>query len=190
MHHPIATIEMENGKHIIIELYPEEAPNTVNSFIYLANHGCFDNHAIERIVPGYVVDASYRAFGKDMCKYLIANESTSHGYPNHIKIQPGVIAMGGYENGIAAGEFFFPLAENPKLDGNYPGFGIIKEGLEEVLSWEKVPLVPVTHTLGPSIEINCPADPIRIKKVRVDTLGRTYPDPIPLENATLPDNWK
>ena len=96
MKNPIATMTMANGKKIIIELYPKEAPNTVNSFIYLANSGCYDGHAIQRIVPGYVVDASYTAFGKDQCKYLIDNESTSWGFPNHLKMEPGVIGMGGY----------------------------------------------------------------------------------------------
>ena len=39
MTNPIATIAMENGKQIKVELYPEIAPNTVNNFISLANKG-------------------------------------------------------------------------------------------------------------------------------------------------------
>lgn len=49
--HPIATLHMKNGKKIVIELLPESAPNTVNSFIYVASRGYMDHHAIERIVP-------------------------------------------------------------------------------------------------------------------------------------------
>ena len=72
--HPIATIYMKNGKKIVIELLPESAPNTVNSFIYVASKGYMDNHAIERIVPGNWVDISYTAFGKKECQYLIPSE--------------------------------------------------------------------------------------------------------------------
>ena len=49
---PIATLHMANGRNIVIELLPESAPNTVNSFIYTASRGYLDHHAIERIVPG------------------------------------------------------------------------------------------------------------------------------------------
>ena len=52
MRHPIATLHMENGADIVIELLPESAPNTVNSFLFAASHGYLDHHAIERIVPG------------------------------------------------------------------------------------------------------------------------------------------
>ncbi|MDE7401341.1 MAG: peptidylprolyl isomerase, partial [Clostridia bacterium] len=37
MSNPVATITMENGKTIKVELYPDKAPNTVNNFIALAN---------------------------------------------------------------------------------------------------------------------------------------------------------
>lgn len=36
---PIATLHLKNGKKIVIELLPESAPNTVNSFIYVASKG-------------------------------------------------------------------------------------------------------------------------------------------------------
>ena len=71
---PIATLHMANGRKIVIELLPESAPNTVNSFIYTALRGYLDHHAIERIVPGNWVDVSYTAFGKKECRYLIPNE--------------------------------------------------------------------------------------------------------------------
>jgi peptidyl-prolyl cis-trans isomerase B (cyclophilin B) len=190
MKNPIATMTMANGKKIIIELYPKEAPNTVNSFIYLANSGCYDGHAIQRIVPGYVVDASYTAFGKDQCKYLIDNESTSWGFPNHLKMEPGVIGMGGYgEDGIAGGEFFFPLRYHAKLDGAYPAFGKILEGLEEIMSWEHVKLRPVPYPQDPSVEINEPVEPIVIESIRVETFGETYPMPVKREMKHRPPSW-
>ena len=41
-HNPVATITMQNGKRIVVELYPEVAPNTVNNFISLANSGFYN----------------------------------------------------------------------------------------------------------------------------------------------------
>lgn len=189
MENPIATITMENGKEIIIELCPSEAPNTVNSFIYLANKGCFDNYSISRIVPGYVIDVSYTAFDNEECKYLINNESKSNGFVNNIKIEPGVIAMGGYDDGIAGGEFYFPLAYHEKLDGNYPGFGRVLKGWEEIQRWENVEIIPVPYPECPTVEINKPAIPIVIKEVRVDTKGVSYSEPIRKKIKYMPPSW-
>ena len=62
-------------------------------------------------------------------KYLIANESRRRAISQSaLRVEPGVIAMGGYPQGIAGGEFFFPLDYFEKLDGHYPAFGVILEG--------------------------------------------------------------
>lgn len=187
--YPIATIIMADGAEITITLRPDQAPNTVSSFISLANRGMFDGHAIQRIVPGYVVDASYNAFGKEECEYLIENESISHGFPNSIKVEPGVIAMGGYEQGIAGGEFFFPLAYHKKLDGYYPAFGVIESGFNEVRRWESVPLRPVEYPQDPQIVVNEPVVPLIIESIRVETLGISYPEPKKLEMKERPPSW-
>ena len=187
---PIVTISMENGAEIVIELYPEEAPNTVNSFLHLAAQQCFDGHAIERIVPGYVVDASYCAFGQEACKYLIDNESLSWGHPNSLRVEPGVIAMGGYgEDGIAGGEFFFPLAYHEKLDGHYPAFGKILSGLEEVLRWEMVATRPVPYPGHPELAVNEPLAPLVIRSVRAETFGVQYQAPVRRAVQNRPPNW-
>jgi len=181
---PIAAITMRSGARIVIELRPDAAPNTVMSFISLAGKGAFDNHRIQRIVPGYVADMSYDAFGKECCKYLIANEA-----PNGISVEPGVIAMGGYGGDIAGGEFFFPLARSEKLDGHYPAFGIIKSGLDEVLSWGELPLRPVPYPADPSVVVNEPISPLVIERVRVDTFGVVYPEPVKKEMVRRPPSW-
>ncbi len=190
MKNPQVTLHMANGCNIVIELLPQEAPNTVNSFLSLARKGCYDGHSIQRIVPGYVIDASYEAFGREECKYLIDNESTSHGFPNQLRLEPGTIAMGGYgELGIAGGEFFFPLAFSEKLQGNYPGFGRIIAGWEEVKRWEGVPTRRVQHPAGLPIEINEPVEPLTIQSVSIETFGEDYPEPVKREMLRLPPGW-
>ena len=53
MSNPEITIEMENGKKIVAELYPEIAPNTVNNFISLVKKGFYDaynNYFVEQLI--------------------------------------------------------------------------------------------------------------------------------------------
>lgn len=187
---PIVTITMEHGPQITLELYPEEAPNTVNSFLFLAQKGCFDRHSIERIVPGFVVDVSYRAFSRDACKYLIDNESKHYGHPNSLRMEPGVIAMGGYgEDGIAGGEFFFPLEYHARIDGYYPVFGKIRSGLDEILRWQSLPLRYLPYPENPDIVINEPVTPLVIESVRAETFGISYPEPIRRPMKRKPPSW-
>ena len=96
---PIAALYMKNGKRIVIELLPEAAPNTVNSFIYVASRGLMDHHAIQRIVPGSWIDVSYTAFGKKEAQYLIPNEFELHPEITPLDSHPGVVCMGGYGDG-------------------------------------------------------------------------------------------
>ena len=186
MKNPIATITMADGGIITVELLPDKAPNTVRSFIHLAGLSVFDGYAIQRIVPGYVVDVSYSAFGKEDAKYLIANESHNHGFEgNDLPVEPGMICMGGYKAGIAGGEFFFPLAYHEKLQGNYPAFGRVTAGWEIVAAWAEVALRPIPSE---TVEINEPIDPIVIASVRVATFGEAVLPPDKLD-APLPGNW-
>ena len=102
MTNPKATLHMANGADIVIELLPEAAPNTVNSFIYAASHGYLDHHAIERIVPGNWVDVSYTAFGHKELQYLIPNEFALNPDVTPLDSHPGCVCMGGYgEAGLA-----------------------------------------------------------------------------------------
>ena len=80
MQNPIVTIEMESGKTIKMELYPEIAPNTVANFVSLASKGYYDGLIFHRVIPGFMIqggdptgtgmggpgylDGSYAAFGK------------------------------------------------------------------------------------------------------------------------------
>ena len=105
--HPTATLHMVSGSKIVIELLPEAAPNTVNSFIYAASRGFMDHHAIQRIVPGNWVDVTYQAFGHKECQYLIPNEFELHPEIEPLDSHPGCVCMGGYgEDGLASCEFF------------------------------------------------------------------------------------
>lgn len=186
---PKATLYMKNGKKIVIELLPEAAPNTVNSFIYAAKGGFLDNHKIERIVPGNWIDMSYTAFGKKECQYLIPNEFELHPEIMPLDSHPGCVCMGGYgEDGIASCEFFFPLRDCPEHKGIYPVFGKVLEGMDEIYRLEKVQTVPVDFPIE-GVEVNEPIVPEIIEKVELELYSKEYPEPIRVENPKLPVCW-
>ena len=194
MKKPIATIIMENGAEIVIELIPELAPNTVNSFIYLAGRCAFDNYKIARVEPGFVVDVSTNAFDREDCRYLIENEADKIPAEKRLPPELGVVGMGGYAignaigiaDGIAGGEFFFPLEHVPRLDGNYPMFGRILKGVEEIIRIGRGPVVEFAYYYGKLK--NKPVNREVITSVKVETHGQSYPEPVRLD-AKLPPHW-
>ena len=83
----------------------------------------------------------------------------------------------------------FPLAEDPRLEYNYPAFGRVVEGLEEILRWNHLPVRDVPTHLGPGVRVAAPVEPIVFTRVEVETFGVDYPPPERLEGAVLPPNW-
>ena len=188
---PKVTRHMANGARIVMELLPEAAPNTVNSFLYAALGGYMDHHAIERIVPGNWIDVSYTAFGQEACRYLIPNEFELHPEIEPLPSHPGCVCMGGYgEAGLAGCEFFFPLRDCPEHKGIYPVFGRVLEGMEELRRLEKVETVPVTDFPIEGVEVNRPVEPQVIERVEAELYGGTYPEPVRVENPKLPPCWR
>lgn len=188
---PIATLYMANGSRIVLELLPEAAPNTVNSFLYAASLGCMDNHAIERIVPGNWVDVSYTGFGRKESRYLIPGEFTLHPDLVPLDSHPGTVCMGGYgEAGLAGCEFFFPLRDCPEHKGVYPVFGKVLEGMDEIWRLEKVPTVPVTDFPIEGVEVNRPVEPQVIDHVELALFGKQYPEPVRVKDPKIPPCWK
>lgn len=178
--HPLVTILMNTGRNIVLELYPEEAPNTVNSFIWLCRQGVFDNYAVERVVPGFVIQPSLFEFNTPLGQFEIASECSAYGFANHLKNEPGCVAMGSDVPGQASGsEFFFTLSYHARLDGYYPVFAKVIEGWDEVQRMERAALVPVPNPYE-GIEINRPAVPEIMERVTVDTFGADYPAPVVL----------
>lgn len=188
---PIATIYMENGKKIVIELLPESAPNTVNSFIHIVSKGLIKDYAIQRIVPGKWVDVSYSAYGQEEAKYLIPNEFELHPDIEPLDSHPGVVCMGGYgEKGLAGGELFFPLKDCPEHKGIYPVFGKVIEGMDEILRIASVETKKLEDFIVPEMEVYEPLEPQIISRIELDLKGKTYPEPIKVQDDWRPITWK
>lgn len=185
---PMATIRMQGGAEIVCELRPDQAPNTVASFIHLAKLGVFDNHAMERIAPNFVADMSFTAYGRKDARYLIPYETRDAGFANNLPAVPGAIVMGGYDQGIAGGEFFFPFVEKASITWHYPAFGTVVKGMEEIMRWNTLEVTTMPVPGDDSVKVTVPVHPPVIETVTVETFGVDYPTPVKVD-APLPGNW-
>ena len=170
MQNPIVTIEMENGRVIKAELYPEKAPNTVNNFISLANSGFYDGLIFHRVICGFMIQGGDPAgVGTGGPGYYIKGEFALNGFlENDIKHERGVLSMARAMAPDSAGSQFFIMHKNAShLDGQYAAFGKVIEGIEVV---DAIATVDTDWS-------DKPKTPQVMKKVTVDTFGEEYPEP-------------
>ncbi len=131
---PIVTIEMENGKTIVAELYPEIAPNTVKNFVSLVKKGYYDGIIFHRVIPGFMIQGGDpNGLGSGGPGYCIKGEFSKNGFKNDLVHDRGVLSMARTNVPDSAGSQFFIMTEkSPHLDGSYAAFGKVIEGLETV----------------------------------------------------------
>ena len=126
----VATIETEKGD-ITIELYAEEAPLAVNSFVFLAQDGWYDNVTFHRVVPGFVAQAGDPSgTGMGGPGYVFDNEVS----PDLKFDQPGLLGMANSGPGTNGSQFFITHTSVPHLDGSYTIFGRVISGMDVVES--------------------------------------------------------
>jgi peptidyl-prolyl cis-trans isomerase B (cyclophilin B) len=127
-------IEMENGKKIKIELYPDIAPETVKNFEELVSRGFYDGLIFHRVIPGFMIQGGDpEGTGMGGSGKHIRGEFASNGHPNSLKHTRGVISMARSMNpNSASSQFFIMHADAPHLDGQYAAFGKVIEGMDAV----------------------------------------------------------
>lgn len=166
---PVVTITMENNEQIVIELYPDIAPNTVNNFISLIEEGFYDGLIFHRVIPDFMIQGGDPdGNGTGGPGYSIKGEFDSNGFDNDLKHTRGVISMARSQHPDSAGsQFFIMVSDSPHLDGDYAGFGEVVEGMDIVDS-----IVSVERA-----DNDKPLEDQVMKKVEVDTKGFDYDDP-------------
>lgn len=166
---PVATIEMENGDIMKLELYPDIAPNTVKNFISLANKGFYDGLIFHRVIPGFMIQGGDpEGTGMGGPGYGIKGEFKANGFANNLKHEKGVISMARSMSPNSAGsQFFIMVANSPHLDGQYAAFGKVIEGIEAA---DKIVAVKRNHS-------DKPLEDQRMRKVTVDVKGVEYGEP-------------
>lgn len=206
VNNPVATINVEGYEEpIVIELYPQVAPNTVKNFIALANNGFYNGHIVHRVEKDFVIQTgdpegkgtggpTYSSIdtsiekGSDSDKsYSIVGEFTRNGYDNKLKHERGVVAMArssysaelvkeGYNS--AGSQFYICLKDAPSLNGLYAGFGRVISGMETVDKISQVELaVEKNEETGEETKTSKPKEDVKITSITVDTKGVSYEKP-------------
>jgi len=132
---PVATIRIKDAETpVIVELYPDCAPNTVANFIELANSGFYDGLTFHRVIPGFMIQGGCpEGTGTGNPGYSIKGELAQNGVTNNLAHTRGVISMARSQMPDSAGsQFFIMHADASHLDGGYAAFGEVLSGMETV----------------------------------------------------------
>lgn len=197
---PIATMEVENFGTIKMELYPDQAPETVANFVTLANRGFYDGTAFHRVVKDFMIqtgskngDGTTGAKISDLKdggadeEYTIKGEFIANGVKNTIKFEEGTVAMARadytqYSSNLAdesynsgCSQFFIMTKENTGLNGQYTSFGKVIEGLDVVHKIEEVEVkVAEGQEETQGAEVSTPVEKPKVTSVKVETYGVDY----------------
>jgi cyclophilin family peptidyl-prolyl cis-trans isomerase len=150
---------LETIKGVIqVEFFPQDAPNTVNNFVCLAEDGYFDQTPFHRIVKGFVIQGGDpTGTGTGGPGYKFADEPVAREY------ERGTLAMANAGPNTNGSQFFVVLEDlRDKLPKNYTIFGRVTEGMDVVDAIANTPTVA-----GRSGENSTPTEPITLEKVTI-----------------------
>ncbi len=146
-----ATIRTERGD-IVVKLYANLVPVTVNSFVFLAREGWYDGVTFHRVVPGFVAQAGDpTGIGIGSPGYRCDDEIV----PSLRYDRPGVVGMASQGPGTSSvgSQFFITYAALPQLDGNYTIIGQVVQGMDVLESLSpRDPAQDLTAPPGDRIE--------------------------------------
>jgi cyclophilin family peptidyl-prolyl cis-trans isomerase len=122
-----ATVQTNHGA-IDIELFPAEAPKTVDNFLKLARDGFYDGVIFHRVIPDFMVQGGDpTGTGSGGPGYSFEDEFNEH------KVERGALAMANAGPNTNGSQFFIVTAEAcPWLDGKHTVFGKVTSGMEVV----------------------------------------------------------
>jgi cyclophilin family peptidyl-prolyl cis-trans isomerase len=123
-----AVIETNRGR-MVVDLYEEETPQTVNNFVFLARHRYYDGVVFHRVLEGFMAQTGDpTGTGRGGPGYVFEDEIVeSLGHD-----EPGTLSMANAGPGSNGSQFFITFAPTPHLNGRHTVFGRVVEG-EEVL---------------------------------------------------------
>jgi cyclophilin family peptidyl-prolyl cis-trans isomerase/protein-disulfide isomerase len=122
----IATLHTQKGD-VSIQLFADKAPITVNSFIFLARNGWYDNITFHRVIPDlFVQTGDPSGTGKGNPGYYIITEID----PTLKFSTPGMVAMVNSGPDTSGSQFFITYRPTTQYDGQYTIFGQVLSGME------------------------------------------------------------
>jgi cyclophilin family peptidyl-prolyl cis-trans isomerase len=148
------TARMETDKGtMVIELFAEQAPKTVNNFVFLARQGFYDEIIFHRVIPDFMAqggDPTGTGTGGPGYRF----EDEFHPGLRHDK--PGVLSMANAGPNTNGSQFFITHVPTPWLDDKHSVFGQITEGLDVLMA------IPARDPLNPEYP------GVKIKKVSIE----------------------
>lgn len=161
---PVVELQTTEGT-ILVELYPEKAPKTVENFLEYVKSGFYNGIIFHRVIDGFMIQGG--GFTSSMqekpTRAPIPNEAK-----NGLKNTAGTLAMARTSDPhSASAQFFINLVDNPRLDypsfdgWGYAVFGKVVKGMDVVAKIGKVE----TTRSGP--HQNVPAQPVVIQTARL-----------------------
>jgi peptidyl-prolyl cis-trans isomerase B (cyclophilin B) len=144
------TLDSEQGA-IVIEMMPEQAPQTVRNFLNLAASGTLDTTTFSRVVKGFVIQGGNLSTSEHWRAQLATRmQRALPDEPNDTKHVRGIVSMArGDEPNSATTHFFILVGDGPHLDGKFAAFGRVLRGMEvadainRAESEDEKPVVPV-----------------------------------------------
>ena len=123
-----AKIETLRGT-ILLELYPEFAPQTVNNFVFLANEAYYNGVTFHRVIDDFVIQGGDpTGTGRGGPGYKFGDEVAD----NPLRHEAGSISMANAGPGTNGSQFFIAHSPQPHLDGRHTVFGKVVDGMDVV----------------------------------------------------------
>ena len=166
---PKVTMTIDNRDEIVLELYPDIAPESVRNFVSLVKKGFYNGLTFHRVIEGFMIQGGCPlGTGTGGPGYHIKGEFAANGVPNALKHTRGVLSMArAMAYNSAGSQFFIMHADAPYLDGQYAAFGKVISGMETV---DRIATAPTDRS-------DRPKTPVVMTEVTVDTFGTDYPEP-------------
>lgn len=158
----IVTLNTSCGP-IEIAMDPSVAPETVNSFVFLAEAGYFDGTVSHRIIPGFMMQAGDpTATGLGGPGYTIPDE-----LPSESAYRRGIVAMANAGPDTAGSQFFILFGEATWLPPSYSIFGEVVSGFETLDAIEQIELGQSARSADPN-----PSTPLESLYIESVTIAR------------------
>ena len=123
-----ATFETSRGR-IVVDLFPKDAPNTVNNFVFLAKDGFYDGTKFHRVIPDFMIQGGDpEGTGRGGPGYKFADELKN----NPRKHQRGSLSMANAGPNTNGSQFFITHIATDWLNGKHTVFGQVRSGQEVV----------------------------------------------------------
>lgn len=165
---PTVTMKTNHGT-IVIELYPEQAPISVENFLSYVRDGFYDGTIFHRVINNFMIQGGgyTKEFYDDQNKEKTTRAAIKNESNNGLSNTVGTIAMARTADpNSATSQFYISVKDNSYLDGSeqrpgYTVFGKVIEGMDVVMEISNVS----TRKLGPTPDV--PEEAVVIEKVSV-----------------------